>query len=70
MTELVFSGYLKSDTPRADMRQATVLSCCDEGERESREKIEGRRWVDEERGRVGRHGFNWQFQVGFAQGCI
>ena len=26
MTELVSSGYLKSDTPRADMRQAAVVS--------------------------------------------
>ena len=41
MTGLVSSGYLKSNTPRADRRQAAVVSCWDKGERESREKEEG-----------------------------
>ena len=48
MTELVSSGYLKSDTPRADMRQAAVVSRWDEGEREIREKKGGCRWMRKE----------------------
>ena len=48
MTELVPSGYFKSDTPRADMRQAAVVSRWDEGERESREKKGGCRWMRKE----------------------
>ena len=51
MTELVSSGYLKSDTPRADMRQAAVVSRWDKGERESREKKGGCRWMRKEGGR-------------------
>ena len=41
MTELVSSGYFKSNTPRADRRQAAVVSCWDEGKRASREKKGG-----------------------------
>ena len=41
MTELVSSGYLKSNIPRADRRQATVVSCWDGVERESRENMGG-----------------------------
>ena len=52
MTELVFSGYLKSTTPRADRRQAAVVSCWDEGDRESREKKGGGGWMRKEGGRV------------------
>ena len=50
MTELVSFGYLKSNTPRAERRQVTAVSCWDEGERESRENKGGgglTLWVDE-----------------------
>ena len=52
MTELVSSGYLKSNTPRADRRQAAVVSCWDKGERESREKEGGSEWMRKEGGKV------------------
>ena len=38
MTEWVSSEYIKSNTRRADRRQAAVVSCWDKGERESRGK--------------------------------
>ena len=52
MTVLVSSGCLKSDTPRTDRKQAAVVSCWNEGERESREKMEGGGWMRKERGEV------------------
>ena len=53
MTELVSSGCLKSNTPRADRKQAAVVSCWDKGERESREKEEGgSEWMRKEGGKV------------------
>ena len=50
MMEQVSSEYIKSNTQRADRRQAAVESCWDKGE--SRGRRGG--WVDEERGRKGR----------------
>ena len=52
MTELVSSGYFKSNTPRADRRQAAVVSCWNKGERESREKVGGSEWMRKEEGKV------------------
>ena len=52
MTELVSSGCLNSNTPRADRRQAAVVSCWDKWERESREKEGGREWMRKEGGKV------------------
>ena len=49
MTELVSS----SNTPRADRRQAGVVSCWDKGERESRKKKGGGGWMRKEGGEVG-----------------
>ena len=48
MTELVSSGCLKSNTPRADRRQAAVVSCWDKRKRESREKEGGSAWMKKE----------------------
>ena len=52
MTELVSSEYLKSNTPRADRRQAAAVLHAEMKEKESRQKEGGSGWMKKEGGKV------------------